>query len=189
MPLYLSFQSDIRTISVSNWGSDLGLEVLKGLSKLYTSLVWESTVLLAFCSEDILPADTEFGKADLEKLLKNKDIKLDKKDTKSEDIDSPSVPKVSELKHAQAEMGSNGVSAAMETLSTSENLPPMETEEASQTQPAPSTAPAVDSPAAAESSPSSVSSKDSKENATDDKKKSKLSPAMQVIFSNQISRL
>ncbi|GIY82204.1 e3 ubiquitin-protein ligase HUWE1 [Caerostris extrusa] len=40
-------QSDIRTISISHWGSELGLSVLKGLSSLYTSLVWESTVLLA----------------------------------------------------------------------------------------------------------------------------------------------
>ena len=49
-------QPDIRTISINHWGSELGLQVLEGLSKLYTSLVWESTVLLAFCSEDILPA-------------------------------------------------------------------------------------------------------------------------------------
>jgi E3 ubiquitin-protein ligase HUWE1 len=42
-------QADIRTISVSHWGSELGLAVLAGLSKLYTSLVWESTVLLALC--------------------------------------------------------------------------------------------------------------------------------------------
>ena len=62
-------QADIRTISVSHWGSELGLEVLSALSRLYTSLVWESTVLLALCSEDTLLADSEFGKADMEKLL------------------------------------------------------------------------------------------------------------------------
>jgi len=62
-------QSDIRTISVGHWGSELGLTVLKGLSRLYTSLVWESTVLLALCSEDTLPAGCEFGKADMDKLL------------------------------------------------------------------------------------------------------------------------
>ena len=62
-------QSDIRTISVGHWGSDLGLNVLKGLSRLYTSLVWESTVLLALCSEDTLPPGCEFGKADMDKLL------------------------------------------------------------------------------------------------------------------------
>ena len=49
-------QNDIRHILVSNWGSELGLSVLKGLSKLYTSLVWESNILLALCSEDALPA-------------------------------------------------------------------------------------------------------------------------------------
>lgn len=62
-------QSDIRTISVNNWGSELGLRVIKGLSQLYTSLVWESTVLLALCSEDTLPPGCEFGKADMDKLL------------------------------------------------------------------------------------------------------------------------
>ena len=61
--------NDIRNILVSNGGSDLGLNVLKGLSKLYTSLVWESNILLALCSEDALPAGCEFGKADLDKLL------------------------------------------------------------------------------------------------------------------------
>ena len=54
---------------MDHWGSDLGLRVLRGLSQLYTSLVWESTVLLALCSEDTLPPGSEFGKADMEKLL------------------------------------------------------------------------------------------------------------------------
>lgn len=62
-------QSDIRTISVGHWGSELGLQVLQGLSRLYTSLVWESTVLLALCSEDTLPTGCEFGKTDMDKLL------------------------------------------------------------------------------------------------------------------------
>ena len=62
-------QFDIRTISVNHWGSELGLSVLKGLSSLYNSLVWESTVLLALCNEDYLPSGCLFGKADLEKLL------------------------------------------------------------------------------------------------------------------------
>ena len=55
-------QNDIRNILVNNWGSELGLMVLQGLSKLYTSLVWESNILLALCSEDALPAGCEFGK-------------------------------------------------------------------------------------------------------------------------------
>ncbi|QQP39182.1 Uncharacterized protein FKW44_019979, partial [Caligus rogercresseyi] len=62
-------QNDIRTISVNHWGSELGLDVLKGLSKLFASLVWESTILLALCSDDTLPPNSEFGKADMDKLL------------------------------------------------------------------------------------------------------------------------
>ncbi|GFO42891.1 E3 ubiquitin-protein ligase huwe1-like [Plakobranchus ocellatus] len=62
-------QFEIRNISVNHWGSELGLSVLKGLSFLYNSLVWESTVLLALCNEDYLPSNCMFGKADLEKLL------------------------------------------------------------------------------------------------------------------------
>jgi E3 ubiquitin-protein ligase HUWE1 len=62
-------QTEIRSVSIGHWGSDLGLSVLKGLSRLYTSLVWESTVLLALCSEDTLPPGCEFGKADMDKLL------------------------------------------------------------------------------------------------------------------------
>ncbi|XP_060080556.1 E3 ubiquitin-protein ligase HUWE1-like [Ylistrum balloti] len=103
-------QTDIRTISVNHWGSDLGLKVLEGLSKLYTSLVWESTVLLALCNDDVLPASCEFGKADMEKLLP-KDFKSDK------DIKEESTT----LTHSAGELGSNGVSAAMESLSTSES--------------------------------------------------------------------
>ena len=55
-------QPDIRTISVSHWGSELGLAVLAGLSRLYTSLVWESTVLLALCSEETLPTDCQVSR-------------------------------------------------------------------------------------------------------------------------------
>jgi hypothetical protein len=56
-----------------NYGRNRSLsnlpQVLNGLSRLYTSLVWESTVLLALCSEDTLPPGCEFGKADMDKLL------------------------------------------------------------------------------------------------------------------------
>ncbi|KAK6177350.1 hypothetical protein SNE40_015469 [Patella caerulea] len=113
-------QNDIRTISVSHWGSELGLKVLAGLSQLYTSLVWESTVLLALCSEDILPQGCEFGRADMEKILP-KDMKLDK-DSKEDES----------LSRSLGETGSNGVSAAMESLTTSENPEtPMEVSEPS----------------------------------------------------------
>ena len=43
-------QSEIRAISVNQWGSQLGLSVLNKLSQLYCSLVWESTVLLSLCT-------------------------------------------------------------------------------------------------------------------------------------------
>ncbi|KFM70450.1 E3 ubiquitin-protein ligase HUWE1, partial [Stegodyphus mimosarum] len=96
-------QSDIRTISISHWGSELGLSVLKGLSSLYTSLVWESTVLLALCSNDnTLAEDCQFGRQQLEKLLP--------KDHKSDNDSSTS--------HNLGEFGSNGVTTAMEALST-----------------------------------------------------------------------
>jgi len=93
-------QADIRTISVGHWGSELGLSVLAGLSRLYTSLVWESTVLLALCSEDTLPQDCMFGRHDMEKL-----VPADQ---------SPSSP---------ASHGSSGeVTSAMENLTTDSNM-------------------------------------------------------------------
>ena len=55
-------QPDIRTISVSYWGSELGLAVLAGLSRFYTSLVWEITVLMALCSEETLPTDCQVSR-------------------------------------------------------------------------------------------------------------------------------
>ena len=167
----ISFQSDIRTISVSHCGSELGLQVLKGLSKLYTSLVWESTVLLAFCSEDILPPNCEFGRTDLEKIIpkdlkenKNSETKESKTKLPEGDVGSP---RPAELKRHHGEMGSNGVSAAMETLSTSETTStPMDTED-----------PVVQNTSEASSD---ETTKDKDSNVTDDKKKSKMSPAMQV---------
>jgi len=92
-------QADIRTISVTHWGSELGLSVLSGLSRLYTSLVWESTVLLALCSEDTLPQDCMFGRQDMEKL-----VPADQ---------SPSSP---------ASHGSGEVTSAMENLTTDSNM-------------------------------------------------------------------
>ncbi|KAG8244817.1 E3 ubiquitin-protein ligase huwe1 [Homalodisca vitripennis] len=55
-------QLDIRTISINNWGSELGLTVLAQLADLYSALVWESTVLLALCSED---SNREFSKEEI----------------------------------------------------------------------------------------------------------------------------
>ncbi|XP_063288562.1 E3 ubiquitin-protein ligase HUWE1 isoform X2 [Pelobates fuscus] len=61
-------QSEIRAISVNQWGSQLGLNVLNKLSQLYCSLVWESTVLLSLCTPNSLPVGCEFGQADMQKL-------------------------------------------------------------------------------------------------------------------------
>lgn len=61
-------QTDIRHLSVTHWGTDVGIEVLRKLSELYTSLVWESTVLLALCSEATANATWQFGRHQLEKL-------------------------------------------------------------------------------------------------------------------------
>ncbi|XP_025833004.1 E3 ubiquitin-protein ligase HUWE1-like [Agrilus planipennis] len=64
-------QSDTRALSLQHWGSEQGLIVLKGLAELYTSLVWESTLLLALCSEDVIHGktfDCDFNREDMRKL-------------------------------------------------------------------------------------------------------------------------
>lgn len=65
-----SGQSDIRTLSLMKWGQDNnhGMLLLKKLVLLYTGLVWESTLLLALCTDDIIPPGSEFGKDEMEKL-------------------------------------------------------------------------------------------------------------------------
>lgn len=93
----------MRAISVRSWGSELGLSVLKALSELYVSLVWESTLLLALCSDDILPPGSDFGKEDMEKLRP------------ANELDSSGS--------TLADMGSNGMTSAMEALSTTEQQP------------------------------------------------------------------
>ncbi|XP_015599094.1 E3 ubiquitin-protein ligase HUWE1 isoform X3 [Cephus cinctus] len=97
-------QSEIRNLSMNHWGSDLGMAVLKGLSELYMSLVWESTLLLALCSDDIIPAGCDFGKDDMDKLI------------------PPELRSDGELSSwsgaASSDMGSNGMTTAMEALST-----------------------------------------------------------------------
>ena len=102
-------QSDIRTLSINHWGSAIGLPVLKGLSKLYTSLVWESTVLLALCSDEPLPPGCQFGKADLEKLLPA-ELKC---------MAEGSM----QTSSGAAEVGTNSVAAALQALSTEPSPP------------------------------------------------------------------
>ncbi|XP_076447673.1 E3 ubiquitin-protein ligase HUWE1-like isoform X2 [Babylonia areolata] len=116
-------QNDIRTISVSHWGSELGLTVLQGLSQLYTSLVWESTVLLALCSDDILPPGCQFGRADMDRIIPQDVREAHLKETVAGGGEGSSQ------KDKEEEGGphSNGMSAAMESLTTSETVDsPME---------------------------------------------------------------
>lgn len=92
----------MKQISLVQWGTEKGLSVLAELGKLYYSLVWEGTVLLALCSDnDLLPGDSEFGRTDLAKLLP----KCSASSSKDMDTDSNS---------------SVGVTAAMEGLSTAD---------------------------------------------------------------------
>lgn len=101
-----SGQNEIRTLCLQHWGSEEGLVVLKGLAELYTSLVWESTLLLALCSDDVIPADCDFGKEDMEKL-----------NVQSEGQDS------------------GGVATAMEALSTNPQSSPMQMESETSSKP------------------------------------------------------
>lgn len=59
--------NEVRNICITHWGSELGQNVLKELGQLYTSLVWESTILLAFCSENN-SGYSKFGQTQLERL-------------------------------------------------------------------------------------------------------------------------
>lgn len=46
-------QNDVRQMTISKWGSpDLGVKCLRDLSKLYMSLIWESSMLLWLLNED-----------------------------------------------------------------------------------------------------------------------------------------
>jgi hypothetical protein len=73
--------------------------VLGSLAKLYTSLVWESTVLLALCSEDALPPGCQFGRSDMDRLLPAATV---------QPMGSPSL----------VDSGSGLVTSAMEQLTT-----------------------------------------------------------------------
>ncbi|XP_070192440.1 E3 ubiquitin-protein ligase HUWE1-like isoform X3 [Littorina saxatilis] len=119
-------QNDIRTISVSHWGSELGLTVLQGLSQLYTSLVWESTVLLALCSEDILPTGCQFGRADMDRIIPS-DVREAHLKESAAGSGEGGAQKEKEEEGGPHSNGSNGMSAAMESLTTSETVDsPME---------------------------------------------------------------
>lgn len=58
-------QVDLKQISLDQWGSKKGLNILSQLGKLYFSIVWEGTVLSALCNDsDLLPADSDFGRGE-----------------------------------------------------------------------------------------------------------------------------
>ena len=59
-------QGDIRAISIEQWGSQLGIDIINQLSQVYISLVWESTLLLGL--NDANSQKYEFVKVQLEKL-------------------------------------------------------------------------------------------------------------------------
>ncbi|CAH1120985.1 unnamed protein product [Ceutorhynchus assimilis] len=61
-------QPEIRNLSLHHWGKKEGSKVLKGLADLYTALVWESTLLLAYCSDDLIPSECDFTRESIEKL-------------------------------------------------------------------------------------------------------------------------
>ncbi|RZF32790.1 hypothetical protein LSTR_LSTR011436 [Laodelphax striatellus] len=61
-------QSESRTNALLQWASPLGMTVLDNLCKLYSSSLWESTILLALCSDDPATA-SRFSRHDVERLF------------------------------------------------------------------------------------------------------------------------
>lgn len=59
-------QGDIRAISIEQWGSQLGIDIISQLSGIYISLVWESTLLLGL--NDSNSQKYEVVKTQLDKL-------------------------------------------------------------------------------------------------------------------------
>ncbi|KAM8829494.1 E3 ubiquitin-protein ligase HUWE1-like isoform 6-T8 [Synchiropus picturatus] len=122
-------QSEIRAISVNQWGSQLGLSVLNKLSQLYCSLVWESTVLLSLCTPNSLPPGCEFGQADMQKLVP-KEEKLSGSNTSGSTSGSR---KTADSEAASADPTS---SALLEGIGLDgDTLAPMETDEPTSTDP------------------------------------------------------
>ncbi|XP_072102563.1 E3 ubiquitin-protein ligase HUWE1 isoform X5 [Mobula birostris] len=121
-------QSEIRSISVNQWGSQLGLNVLNKLSQLYCSLVWESTVLLSLCTPNSLPAGCEFGQADMQKLVP--------KEEKPAATAAPGSAAGGKRPEAEMEATGSGVETSAQGLLEGisldgDTLAPMETDEPS----------------------------------------------------------
>ena len=102
-------------LCLNQWGAPLGLEVLKSLCQLYTSLLWESTVLLAFCSDTVLPPKSTFGVTDLNKLHAAAARAIKIEDDGEQPVAQNFIPS------AVDDLGSNGMSAAMQSLSTTDS--------------------------------------------------------------------
>ncbi|KAG5838248.1 hypothetical protein ANANG_G00221770 [Anguilla anguilla] len=124
-------QSEIRVISVNQWGSQLGLTVLNKLSQLYCSLVWESTVLLSLCTPNSLPPGCEFGQADMLKLVP-------KEERPAGSTAPPAAPGV--RRTGQVESEGVGVDTSAQGLLEGmgldgDTLAPMETDEPTATDP------------------------------------------------------
>lgn len=64
-------QTDIRSLSLQKWGQDseFGKHLLKKLVNLYTALVWESTLLLALCTDEIMPVGCNITQEEIEKIV------------------------------------------------------------------------------------------------------------------------
>ncbi|KAM9344280.1 E3 ubiquitin-protein ligase HUWE1 isoform 5-T6 [Pholidichthys leucotaenia] len=121
-------QSEIRAISVNQWGSQLGLSVLGKLSQLYCSLVWESTVLLSLCTPNSLPPGCEFGQADMQKL-----VPKEEKPSGSTSATSASSSRRADSEAASVESSTGGLLEGMGL--DGDTLAPMETDEPSTADP------------------------------------------------------
>uniref|UniRef100_A0A665X575 E3 ubiquitin-protein ligase HUWE1 n=1 Tax=Echeneis naucrates TaxID=173247 RepID=A0A665X575_ECHNA len=121
-------QSEIRAISVNQWGSQLGLSVLNKLSQLYCSLVWESTVLLSLCTPNSLPPGCEFGQADMQKL-----VPKEEKPSGSTAAATASSSRRTECETVSVDSSAGGLLEGMGL--DGDTLAPMETDEPTTTDP------------------------------------------------------
>jgi hypothetical protein len=69
----LLFQSDIRGLNISMWGSLEGNKILDKLIVVYDHVVWESTALLVLRGNENFDITGHFGKEDLPKLTNSPD--------------------------------------------------------------------------------------------------------------------
>ncbi|XP_053227372.1 E3 ubiquitin-protein ligase HUWE1 isoform X3 [Podarcis raffonei] len=122
-------QSEIRAISVNQWGSQLGLSVLSKLSQLYCSLVWESTVLLSLCTPNSLPSGCEFGQADMQKLVPKEEKAAPNSTQGAKKADGESEAVAAGSMEASAQGLLEGIGLDGDTLA------PMETDEPSSSDP------------------------------------------------------